>query len=80
MSMWSTRASSTTISPPAIPTAARNVAATTRSEMTWCVGGLELVDPFDAIREVPAPVMMRPHRAEEHGKIRDLGLAGARSR
>ena len=73
--MWSARASSTTTSPPARPTAARKVAATTRSATTvWSrVRARRLPRPRS--REVPAPWMRAPIVGQERGEVRDLGLA-----
>ena len=76
--MWSGRASSITISPPAMATADNNVAATTRSGMTRCGpgAGRSSSTPSTSMCEVPAPRMRAPIWREEGGQVRDLGLAG----
>ena len=58
--MWSGRASAIVTSPPAMPTAARKVAATTRSGTTaWWVGWSSST-PSTSMREVPAPRTTAP--------------------
>ena len=54
--MWSARASTTTTSPPARPTAAKKVAATTRSGMTRCAWvRVQLLDPLHLDLRRPRP-------------------------
>ncbi len=60
MSMCSARARSTLISPPASPTAARNVAASTRSGMATWDAGRSSSTPSISIRDVPAPSILAP--------------------
>ena len=75
--MWSARASSTTTSPPARPTAARKVAATTRSGTTaWRVGRSSST-PSTSRREVPAPRMRRPHRGQQPARSHTSGSRAA---
>ena len=59
--MWSARASAITTSPPAMPTAARKVAATTRSGMTRA-GRVQLVDPLDLDPRRARPAHHAPMR------------------
>ena len=58
--MCSGRASAMVTSPPAIPTAARYVAATTRSATTACRAGRSDSTPSISMREVPAPRTTAP--------------------
>ena len=76
ISMWSGRASATVTSPPAMPTAARKVAATTRSGTTAWRVGLERVDALDLDARGAGAAHDRPHGAEHLGQVGDLGLLG----
>ena len=58
--MWSGRASAMVTSPPAMPTAARYVAATTRSGTTEWVTGRSSSVPSISMRDVPAPRTSAP--------------------
>jgi hypothetical protein len=60
ISMCSGRASSTITSPPAMPTAATKVAATTRSGTTVWRVGCSSSTPSTSSREVPAPRTTAP--------------------
>ena len=60
ISMCSGRASAMVTSPPAIPTAARYVAATTRSGTTVCRVGRSDSTPSISMRDVPAPRTTAP--------------------
>ena len=76
MSMWSDRAPSTVISPPARATAASSVAASMRSGMTVWSTARQLLDPLDLDRRRAGAHDHGPHPVEEGGQVGDLGLPG----
>ena len=73
--MWSARACRSSTSPPVIATAARNVAASTRSGIVSCFVGRERLDAFDLDRRRARALDLRAHRVEKVGQVGDLGLA-----
>ena len=60
ISMWSARALRSSTSPPVIATAARNVAASTRSGIVSCFAACSSSTPSTSIVDVPAPSMCAP--------------------
>ena len=74
------RASATTTSPPARPTAAKKVAATTRSGMTRWVVGCSSSTPSTSIRDVPAPVIRAPMAVSSSARSATSGSRAAFSR
>ena len=74
--MWSGRASAMVTSPPAMPTAARYVAATTRSGTTAWVTGRSSSTPSISMRDVPAPRTSAPMARNMAGQVAHLGLLG----
>ena len=74
--MCSGRASAMVTSPPAMPTAAKYVAATTRSGTTRVAGGLQRLHSLDLKTRGPRTAHDRTHVAEHGGQVRHLGFLG----
>ena len=74
--MCSGRASAMVTSPPAIPTAARYVAATTRSGTTGVTSRPERLDALDLNARRSRAGDHRPHVAQHRGQVGHLGLLG----
>ena len=66
----------TSTSPPARPTAATKVAASTRSAMARMVARAQLVDPFDLDAGGPRALDVRPHLGQHGGEVADLRFPG----
>ncbi len=75
--MWSARAWRSSTSPPVIATAARNVAASTRSGIVSCFVGRSDSTPSTSIVDVPAPSICAPIALRRSAKSEISGSRAA---